>query len=119
MIFIKFEKGQGLGNQLWNYVTLRSIAEYKSYDYSVLDFNNFKGIEFIDIEKSNKDSNKFECLDKKINYFNEIIYYDKELCNFSCDYDDSILEIADNTILNGLFQSEKYILANKKVVNKT
>ena len=46
MIFIKFEEGQGLGNQLWNYITLRSIAKYKSYDFCVLNFHNFKGINF-------------------------------------------------------------------------
>ena len=117
MIFIKFEKGQGLGNQLWNYVTLRSIAQYKSYDYSVIDFHNFKGITFLEIEKSNKNFNKFDFVEEKTNNYNEIIYYDKELRNFSCDYDEAILEISDNTILNGLFQSEKYILPTKKLIN--
>ena len=79
MIFIKFEKGQGLGNQLWNYVTLRSIAKYKSFDYSVLDYQNFKGIKFLEIEKSNLELSEFECIEEKINNFHETIYYDKEL----------------------------------------
>ncbi len=117
MIFIKFEKGQGLGNQLWNYVTLRSIAKYKSYDYCVLDYDNFKGVKFIEIEKSNKELNEFECIKEKINNFYETIYYDKELDNYSCDYDNKILGIPDNLILNGLFQSEQYILSKKKEIN--
>ena len=117
MIYIKFEKGQGLGNQLWNYITLRSIANYKSYNYSVLDYQYFKGIKFIEIEKSNKNQDKSIFIEEKINNFNETIYYDKELDNFSCDYDDSILQISDNTILNGLFQSEKYILGGKQDID--
>ena len=117
MIYIKFKKGQGLGNQLWNYITLRSIAKYKSYDYSVLDYQYFKGIKFIEIEKSNKNLDKSICIEEKISNFNETIYYDKELDNFSCDYDNSILEISDNTILKGLFQSEKYILGGKQEIN--
>ena len=117
MIYIKFEKGQGLGNQLWNYITLRSIAKYKSYDYAVLDYKYFKGIKFIHIDKSNKNLDKSKFIEQKINNFNETIYYDKELDNFSCDYDNSILEISDNTILKGLFQSEKYILDGKQEIN--
>ena len=52
MIFIKFKKGQGLGNQLWNYVTLRSIKYNHLISY--IRFENFKGIEFLDIAKSSK-----------------------------------------------------------------
>lgn len=117
MLFIQFSEGQGLGNQLWNYLTLRSIAKYKSYDYCVLDFHNFKGIQFLDIKKSNKKKDEIKYNAKKINIFNETIFYDKELDNYSCDYDKSILEINDNTILNGLFQSENYILHEKKIIN--
>ena len=117
MIFIKFEKGQGLGNQLWHYVTLRSIAKYKSYDYGVLDYHNFKGLKFIEIEKSNKAFNEFKSINEKINNFYETIFYDRDLNNYSCDYDKKILEISDDTILNGLFQSEKYIVSKKEEIN--
>ena len=37
---------------------LRSIAKFLSYDYKVLDFENFKGINFLDIDDtSNKNLN--------------------------------------------------------------
>tara|TARA_Y100000816_G_scaffold292112_1_gene285886 strand:+ start:1463 stop:2446 length:984 start_codon:yes stop_codon:yes gene_type:complete len=117
MIFIKFKKGQGLGNQLWNYVTLRSIAKYKSFDFCILDFENFKGIEFLDIAKSSKIFNQSFLKNINLNYFYETIYYDKNLKNYSCDYDKSILEIADQTILKGIFQSEKYLYPNKLIIN--
>ena len=42
MILIEFKEGQGLGNQLWNYVTLRSVAKALSKDYKVLGYMNFK-----------------------------------------------------------------------------
>ena len=114
MIYIEFKEGQGLGNQLWLYSTLRSISEYKQLDYGVFGFKNFKGSSFLDI----KESSNIILKKTKINYFYEQNYEDKDLKNISCDYDDSILKINDNTILRGIFQSEKYLLKESSFLNK-
>ena len=114
MIFIKFKKGQGLGNQLWNYATLRSIAKFLSYDYKVLDFENFKGINFLDIDDTNNKNYKYN--EGNLNNFNEDLFYDEDLKTISCNYDKSILEVKENTLLNGLFQSEKYLKPNKLII---
>lgn len=107
MFFIEFQDGQGLGNQLWNYAALRSLSKELNYGYKVFNFNKFKGLDFLEIkELSNK---KFNAFDKeKINIFDERIYYDNQLNTFSSDFDKSILKVKPNTLLNGLFQSEKY-----------
>ena len=40
MLVLEFKDGQGLGNQLWNYVALRSIAK-NNYDFRLINFDNF------------------------------------------------------------------------------
>ena len=115
MIYIKFERGQGLGNQLWNYAVLRSIASYRSLDYKVLNFENFKGKEFIEIEETSNYKIKTKSDNKEIFY--EELFYDKNLETISSDYDQSIMEIKDNVLLKGIFQSEEYLIPNKNIIN--
>lgn len=50
MICNELYNGQGLGNQLWNYVLTRIIADKKNIEYSILGKEKFKGEEFIDID---------------------------------------------------------------------
>ena len=38
MIFIKFQEGQGLGNQLWLYCSGLSIAEKLGQSFKVLNY---------------------------------------------------------------------------------
>ena len=107
MLFIEFEDGQGLGNKLWNYAALRSLSKKLNYGYKVLNFDKFKGLDFLEIKEfSNKKFKKFE--KQKLNIFNEMIYYDNQLKTFSSDFDQLILKVKPNTLLKGLFQSEKY-----------
>ena len=40
MIFIKFKKGQGLGNQLWNYVALRAITDTEDMHVLASHYNS-------------------------------------------------------------------------------
>ena len=42
MIYLEFLDGQGLGNQLWNYVTLRSICKLLNYEFQILNPEKFK-----------------------------------------------------------------------------
>ena len=54
MILLKFKEGQGLGNQLWNYVVLRRIAELRNLKYKIINTEEFKGKDFLDIKFNNK-----------------------------------------------------------------
>lgn len=106
MIYLEFFDGQGLGNQLWNYVTLRSICKLLNYEFQILNPEKFKGNEFLDIKKFSLNK-----LNKNIlieNTFSEKIFYDNDLNTYCSDFDSNILKINSGTILKGLFQSEKY-----------
>lgn len=115
MIFIEFEDGQGLGNQLWNYVTLRALSKFLGLGYKVLNPDKFKGKKFLDISYSsiisinNKSSITEYYNYDKLNIFNEKLIYDKSLDTFACDFDERILSLKPYTIIRGLFQSEKYL----------
>ena len=116
MIYLEFLEGQGLGNQLWNYVALRSISRKLGFGYEIISPENFKGKNFLDIkysEKYKEDVSSIYSNEKSYEYiFREKLYYDKVLQTFASDFDSEILKIKSNTLIKGLFQSEKYFFNN-------
>ena len=111
MIATIFEKGQGLGNQLWVYCAGKAIAEKYNQEYIVFDPENFKGHHFLEIDVSNSRSSK--SLDSNFksdewDVLNEECFWDDDLKCFSTDYDSRVENINKNTIIRGCFQSEKY-----------
>ena len=117
MIKIIFKKGQGLGNQLWLFCSAKSIAEKLNVDIEIINFKNFKGIDFLKLDCNNfsddiyKDSNEI-----KENIFFERSYYDKELEYIVTSYDERVLNINNDCILEGNFQSEKYFFGDSKKI---
>ena len=91
MIYLKFLEGQGLGNQLWNYVALRSISSKLGFGYEIINPENFKGKNFLDIKYSEKYDKQilaqFIQIKSVINIFKEKLYYDKVLQTFASDFD--------------------------------
>ena len=119
MILIEFRIGQGLGNQLWNYASAKSIADKLGYELAIKNFKYFKGREFL---KLDFDISMNEMEDEsKFTIFNEKLYYDSELKYIVSDFDQNVLNIRKNTKLEGLFQSEKYFFGDidklKKYIN--
>ena len=114
MIYLELSKEQGLGNQLWNYATLRSFCDHKGYEYKIIGKENFKGQKILDVSFESSEINKFENI--KPYLFNEKIYFDYQLKTFASDFDESILKVKPNTIIKGLFQSENYFF--KRDINK-
>ena len=116
MLYLEFLDGQGLGNQLWNYVTLRSLSNKLGYEYEIINPKNFKGKSFLQISYRSykvRENNKNIILESNIpNIFREKLFYDKSLKTFVSDFDKEILQIKQNTLLKGLFQSEKYLFNN-------
>ena len=116
MLYLEFLDGQGLGNQLWNYVTLRSISKKLGFGYEIINPEKFKGKTFLEISYSeNFVDNNLKTFKKKNeinNIYNEKLFYDGELKTFASDFDENILKIKVNTLIRGLFQSEKYLLNN-------
>ena len=116
MIYLEFEEGQGLGNQLWNYVTLRSISKKIGLGYKIINPEKFKGKNFLDItysENYKEDTCTTYSNEKCYQFiFKEKLYYDKILKTFASDFDSEILKIKSNTLIKGLFQSEQYLFNN-------
>ncbi len=116
MIYLEFLDGQGLGNQLWNYVTLRSLSKKLGFGYQIINPEKFKGKSFLEISYSqNIVDNDFKTFKKNNeikNIFDEKLFYDYELKTFASDFDKDIFKIKPNTIIRGLFQSEKYFFNN-------
>lgn len=114
MLIIEFEEGQGLGNQLWNYAVLRSLAKHNSYNFYVKNIDNFKGKKFLNIKS--KDTNQ-EINFKEFSIVEEKCFYDHELNCFAYGFDKNLIKINDNIILKGNLQSENYLMPNIEVIN--
>lgn len=116
MIYLEFLDGQGLGNQLWNYASLRSISKKLGLGYKVINPEKFKGKSFLDIsyseESSNRNSAKFEKYYESRKIFNEKLFFDSDLKTFASDFDKEVMNILPNTLIRGLFQSERYFFEN-------
>ena len=115
MIITEFYDGQGLGNQLWVYVVMRTVSKKLNMPFIVLSPERFKAKEFLDIdygemEKTAEVLKRIEA--KTINYFKETMYLDMDLDCFMIDYDKKILDIKPYTKIDGYFQSEKYFFDN-------
>ena len=115
MILLKFKKDQGLGNQLWNYVVLRSTADLNNLKFKILDYENFKAKDFLDIEITNtEEDNKIE----GYKHYKESAIFDSDLNCLIYLFDENILNLSDNTIIEGNLQSENYLIPNIDILNK-
>jgi hypothetical protein len=116
MIGTRFFPGQGLGNQLWVYAAARSIAEYHQTSFRVLDAHLFKGDSFLDIKTMAgnlpEHAESAPASMDGARLLKEQLFYDHELKYFASAYDQRVETIKGDTIIEGLFQSEKYFYSN-------
>lgn len=126
MIVTELYNGQGLGNQLWSYAVTRAIALDRGLDFGIMSHEKFKGKEFMDLDfgKKVKGGSGPEGGPPKtlphgiLNYYVEKdTWYDKYKCDIR-DYDSDLLNIADNTKIEGCFQSENFISHRKNEIRE-
>lgn len=101
MIAGLFHKGSGLGDQLFRYITTRSIATDKGYTWGMFNFHHFKGSSFMQIEEGYPPRFKET----------PAIFNEKEIRINDIDvrsYDPEINFITDNTVIDGCFEDIKY-----------
>ena len=126
MLATEILRGQGIGNQLFCYVTARSIAHTRGLDFGIKDTGwsgdkryNQSGFYWFDLDWGQEVPDGLD------------VYYEKEVrkklntCNHDmtvgCDvrgYDQGLMDVPDNTIIFGNMQDEKYFDHNKELVKE-
>tara|TARA_A100000164_G_scaffold379520_1_gene424032 strand:+ start:843 stop:1823 length:981 start_codon:yes stop_codon:yes gene_type:complete len=117
MVSIIFKEGQGLGNQLWLYASAKSISEKLGLNLEIQNFHKFKALDFLKLD-INLTSKSESIIKKEMTIFNEKLYYDSELKYIISDFDENVLNIKENTVLEGIFQSEKYFFGDFEKLNR-
>lgn len=117
MLSTPFYNGQGLGNQLHNYVTVKCLALDKGYDFGVMFPERFKGT-FMDLDMGVK------VLDADIpvegreprSLPEPLQAYYREAMIGNGEYDPQIFELKDNTLVHGNLQGEDYFKHRRKEI---
>lgn len=129
MIITELYKGQGFGNQLFVYVTLRSIAEKNGYSWGIQSPERFKGYELMNIDmgenviggSSPEGGPPTELPHGIENYYVEYSHGYKKALQLGVDIrltDKKLLNISDNTKIEGNLQSEDYFCGKLNSIKK-
>lgn len=107
-----FHPGSGLGNQLHRYVMTRTLAEDNGWDFGMIGNENFRG-SFIDIDLGMALDVPYaiEAGGRIVPMTTASIFSEHKVMRNGVDirgYDYNILDVQDNTIIDGEFQDEKY-----------
>ena len=119
MISGVFHAGSGLGDQLFRYITVRTLAEEKGYEWGMVNPGGFKGGSFLSIDMGTE----VPVWDGEagIAYpFAE--WHEKDVRdaqgNDIRSYDPESQFVEDNTIIDGSFEDSKYWGHNLENINK-
>lgn len=111
-----FHEGSGLGDQLFRYVTVRTLAEEKGLTFSMLSPQNFKGTEFMSLNYPTVYKPAIRSLATAKTWFEKDVRDTNRIDIRS--YDPEVNFVVDNTILDGSFEDDKYWGHNLENVNK-
>lgn len=122
MIGTEFIDGQGLGNQLFCYVTARAVAEENGYEFGTagqecfaVNIHSNRGMYFMDIDLGHVIS-KNEKENFKVYHDSEIRLYignskhDMEHGCYIAGADENIHHVEDDTLIYGNMQDESYFI---------
>ena len=124
MIISELYNGQGFGNQLWTYATVRSLAEKQDLEYSILSSKRFKGSAFLNLpfgsmgnySSAKVPQERFPC-DANF-YIREVLTREKTF-NFDVSGPDNrFLNLKPRTFIDGNMQSLTYIRENRENIQK-
>lgn len=105
-----FHDGSGLGDQLMRYITIRTLAQDKGFDYAMV--GEFKGDSFMKLKTSNGVLG-----DPYLPHWNEKNIRDAQ-GNDIRSYDPEINFVQDNTLIDGSFEDYRYWGHNLKSINE-
>ena len=128
MLGTELLKGQGLGNQLFCYVTTRCIAARHGYEFSILGSetlaNNIHsncGLYFMDLDfgvSSKKEDYKREYWEKEDRLFLPNSKHDLTHGAYVTGTDEALQNIEDNVLIGGNMQAEDYFLDYKEQIKQ-
>jgi hypothetical protein len=124
VIGAEFYKGQGFGNQLWIYASVRSIAEKHGYEFGFLGTKNFKGKAFLNLDFGNqcKFGTSSGPVERIPDGFKAYLRENPEFHPVSgadiTPLDRKVLNIQDGFFIDGALQSEGYIFESRDQVSK-
>lgn len=126
MIGIEFINGQGLGNQLLSYVSVKALAKKYGYEFGTASQDNFamnihndKGMYFMDVdlglEITEADKEKMEVFHEKEDrfYSSAGIHDSKHGCYIAGADSDLLNNLKDNTVIYGNLQDQSYFIEYK------
>lgn len=126
MICTQFYEGQGLGNQLWAYVTLRIISERKSIPFGVVNPQYFKGFPFLDLDfgeyvelPAGSNPNDTTILPVGIKH----LFHENQISDSVSGLDTTfqtldVERILDSTKIQGNFQDHEFIKEHKPQISQ-
>lgn len=128
MIGTELLNGQGLGNQLFCYVTTRCIALRHGYDFSILGketvANNIHsdcGLYFMDLDfgiPSKKEDYIREYWEKEDRLFLPNSKHDLQHGAYVTGTDETLINIEDNVLVGGNMQAEDYFIEYKEQIKQ-
>ncbi|RJO59341.1 glycosyl transferase [Candidatus Parcubacteria bacterium] len=126
MIVTEMYNGQGLGNQLWCYVVTRVIAKDKGFAFGIKSPEKFKGRDFMDLDfgqpviggegpeggppRKLPDGIKFYYNERRINHPENGVDIRT--------HDENLVNVPDNTKIDGIMQDEQYIIHRKNEIRE-
>ena len=124
MIITEFYNGQGLGNQLWCYFVTKTIAKLNNYKFGIMSPNKFKGKEFMQLDFGESVIGGFgpeggppNILPNSINnYYKEKTEHHPISRLDISGQDLNLLNLLDNTKIDGTMQSYLYIKEHRKEI---
>lgn len=125
MIGTEFIKGQGLGNQLFCYVTARAIAEENGYEFGTagqeklaVNIHSDKGMYFMDMdlgyrisEEEKQNFGRYEDAEVRLYLGNSV--HDMVHGCYVAGADPEMHKVPDNTLIYGNMQAEVYFIKYK------
>lgn len=121
-------KGQGLGNQIFCYITTRCIAEEKNWDFSILNkeilavnIHSNKGMYFMDMDCGmdlQKESFAHVYHEKEERLYVANSYHDMEHGCYITGVDENLFDVEPSTIVYGNLQDESYFAKYKEQIKE-
>jgi hypothetical protein len=118
MLITEIYNGQGLGNQLFCYVTTRVIADQHGYDFGIMSPEKFKGYDFLNLDfgkqvvggSGPEGGPPVTLPDGITNYYRERSVLHPKTGADIRGFDEALTQVPDNTKIDGIMQDEQYLL---------